>query len=192
MTPNPAKHVRDFWGCFYLFIQGCDSALEFGCGHGHNLRRTGAAVKVGVECVPEYPINDGDVVFMIGDALKLSPTFADGSFDLVLLMDVVEHFTKEDGLRLVQEAQRIAKKKVLLWIPEGHCPQDADHFDRHCGYAYKPSQEHKSDWYSNDFADLGFDVAVWPNYHVDLTTGKQTVGALFGTYEVPAVIGATA
>lgn len=183
MITNPARTVRDFWGCFFLFVKGCESALEFGCGHGHNLRRTGCAVKVGVECVPEYPVNDGEVVFMIGNALELAHTFEDKSFDLVLLIDVVEHFEKHDGIHLIQESQRIAKKKVLIWTPEGHLRQDKDHFDVKSGYAYAPSQEHKSGWEVGDLEPLGFDAVVWPNYHVNLENKQQNVGALFAVWE---------
>lgn len=184
---NPAHQLREFWPCFFKVVEGCLSAVEFGCGHGHNLRQTGCTIKVGVECVPEYPVNDGQVTFVIGDALVEAGKFGDHSFDLVLLIDVVEHFEKSDGLDLLKHSQRIAKQKVLLWIPEGHAPQDEHHFDPRSGYVYKPSQEHKSAWFKEDFSRLGFDVAVWDNYHVNLVTGHKDIGALFGVWEVPDV-----
>lgn len=52
--------------------------------------------------------------------------FPDQSFDTVLLMEIVEHLEKPDAYRLVEEAKRIARKRVIVSTPnfsmlrEGH------------------------------------------------------------------------
>jgi hypothetical protein len=124
------------------------------------------------------------VEFIIGDALVEAKKLAALSFDLVLLIDVVEHFDREDGFDLLAEACRVAAKKVLLWVPEGFMRQDVNHFDAAgSGYDYRPSQEHKSGWTKEDLEPLGFDVAVWPDYHWDRETEQKNIGALFCVWE---------
>lgn len=62
----------------------------------------------------------------IGDAKEILPTL-DSDYDLILLVDVLEHFTREDGeviLRLCQERSR----NVLISVPNWLSDQDA-HFD---------------------------------------------------------------
>ena len=56
----------------------------------------------GVEGFPEYltPVHDYAYnKIHIGNALDVLPTLPEASFDLVIAIDILEHFTKEDGLR---------------------------------------------------------------------------------------------
>lgn len=52
--------------------------------------------------------------------------FPDRSFDTVLLMEIVEHLEKTEAYRLIDEAKRIARKRVIVSTPnfsmlrEGH------------------------------------------------------------------------
>ena len=59
----------------------------------------------------------------IGNALELLPGMKD-TYDLVLLVDVLEHFTYQDGLRVLKECRRISKN-ILIAVPESMTPQDA-------------------------------------------------------------------
>jgi hypothetical protein len=43
--------------------------------------------------------------------------FTDGSFDTVLLIEVVEHLEHERAMALIHEAKRVARKRVIVSTP---------------------------------------------------------------------------
>jgi SAM-dependent methyltransferase len=190
---NPAHTTRSFWPCFNQVVASCTSALEVGCGDGNMLRRLPHCTpRTGIEIFAPYvkldhPSNAG-INFIFGDALDYLPRVQSSSYDLVLLMDIVEHFRKEDGWTVLRHADRIARKLVLLWIPEGLDPQSKEHY---CSeqYAYQPYQDHLSQWWREELEAFGFDVAVWPNYHWDRSIGdkeNKTIAAMF-CLKTPAI-----
>lgn len=79
---------------------------------------------------------------------KLS--FPDKSFDAVICLETIEHLKKADGLRLLQEIERIAKKKIIISCPVGLATQE--NFDQNI------YQEHLSSWYPVEFIKMGFKV----------------------------------
>lgn len=105
----------------------------------------------GVEGFPKYRSPAWgfyDEVF-ISDILAFSPH---RKYDAILLCDVLEHFTKEEG------ALQIAK--VISWLESGgifiittpaiECEQ---------GAAYGNEYEvHRSTWYASDLKELGFSI----------------------------------
>lgn len=159
------------------------SVVELGCGNGNNLRQCKQAlVKVGVEVVADYPVrNEDDIIFEIGDALEWAKRYDKEAFELVLLIDVLEHFEKEKGKELLQQAQRICHDKILLWMPEGDCPQNQEVYVSD-GYPYQPSQDHVAQWTKEELEEFDFDVARWDNYHFNRETGQQSVPALFAVW----------
>ena len=69
------------------------------------------------------------------------------SFDYVIAMDVIEHMEKPIGYKLLDEMERVARKKVIIFTPNGFLPQeDKDN----------PWQKHISGWYSTDFTERGY------------------------------------
>ncbi|MBI4451963.1 class I SAM-dependent methyltransferase [Candidatus Woesearchaeota archaeon] len=55
--------------------------------------------------------------FMKASATNLP--FKDRSFDVVISVDTLEHLSRKDQLKMVQEAYRVAKKHILLTYPVG-------------------------------------------------------------------------
>lgn len=186
MSDNPAHKTRSFWPCFRQFVQGCESALEVGCAEGRNLMQLAPRVrKIGIELHQEY-VNAGKdqpIEFIVGDCMKILPTIEPKSVDLVLLIDVVEHLDKKSGWMLLSEAERISRKKILVWTPEGKMLQDHEHFDPN-DRPWMPGLEHKSGWTKDDLDGIGYDCAVWPNYHKDYLTNRNTIPAIFATKEL--------
>ncbi len=56
-----------------------------------------------------------DEIF-IGNAIDILPTFEKSFYDLILMIDVLEHFEKDDGLKVLKEGIRCGKN-VLISIP---------------------------------------------------------------------------
>lgn len=56
-----------------------------------------------------------DEIF-IGNAIDILPKFNDACYDLVLLIDVLEHFDKDDGIKILQECIRCSAN-TLISIP---------------------------------------------------------------------------
>ena len=81
----------------------------------------------GIEVFESYltPLHDYiyDHVYR-GDALAVMPGMADRTYDLVLLIDVLEHFEQPDGVRLIHESLRVGRN-VLVSTPLDIGRQDA-------------------------------------------------------------------
>ena len=146
-------------------FKDCGTVLEIGAGLFEQLRFVSPKiVRVGVEIfLPyiEHRVCDSKCICVHYDALKIDELFVDNSFDAVMMIDVLEHFERQDALRLLEKVQRIAKKKLFLFVPEGIHPQHKD--DRGFGNDYYMS--HRSTWYAEDLMQLGFHVEVWGDYH---------------------------
>jgi len=71
-------------------------------------------------------------------------------FDTILLLDVLEHLTKEDGEKIIRCLEEIARKQVIILTTVGFIPQRSLH-----GNIF---QEHKSGWVPKEFKKLGYKV----------------------------------
>lgn len=72
------------------------------------------------------------------------------AFDAVLSSQVVEHFTKKDGIAMIKNMEKWAKDVVLIGTPRGHFHQEP--------YDGNELQRHLSEWSVEDFEKLGFQV----------------------------------
>jgi SAM-dependent methyltransferase len=136
-------------------LAGARSVLDIGCGSWSplaNVRKSFYSVgidihKPSINEIKKKKIHDK---YKIGDVLKVDKYFKPKSFDVVIALDVVEHFEKKDGLSLIEQMEKIAKKKVIILTPYGFTiqhPQDGN-----------PFQEHKSGWNIEDFEKRGYRV----------------------------------
>lgn len=156
-------------------IKPTDFVLDVGCGI---LLPTGklCAVHIGLDIFPDYLEKiSGEVPTMLGQAPQSLALFVDGSYDVVLLLDVLEHMTYAEAMQSIVMAQRIARRKVLAFTPEGHIPQDGwDAWDM----PHNPHQEHKCGLVVEDLEAAGFEVTRHPN--VSDQAGPHT--GLFGVW----------
>lgn len=83
--------------------------------------------------VHEYAYNK----ITIGEALKELPAIADGEYDLVLGIDILEHFTDEDGRTFLAELKRIARRAALISTPKEFHEQEVE---------ANPYENHRSHW----------------------------------------------
>lgn len=110
-----------------------------------------------------------------GDALKLKSYFKPKSFDVVLLIDVLEHFKKADGKKVLAQVEKIARRQIVIWTPFGWYPQDYDCVDepwKIIGNLQTKQknkyQQHLSAWYPKDLKKIGYKCTVLKNYNVDI------------------------
>ena len=78
--------------------------------------------------------------------------FSDDSFDTVLLIDVIEHLEEKNGTNLIEEAKRVASRRVVLSTPNwpafrgGHATMTG----------WNDLEAHLSYWSRRALRDLGF------------------------------------
>ena len=135
-------------------LLGCDSVLDVGCGVSAKLREVDAPNTTGFEgYAPDFAEakrrNTHDQLVQ-GDARELARFFKPRQFDACVALDVIEHLTKEDGLKLLQDMEKIARKRVVIFTPKGFLPQ------RHA--ANDDLQVHLSGWEPAEMERLGYRV----------------------------------
>lgn len=136
-----------------LLAEGGKSYLDIGCGKGkwgylintsHKLPgfMIGGDLKVeNVRHVKKHQVYDGALLF---DGRYLP--FRDACFDIVLALEVIEHMQKSDGYKLLSEAERVAREKVIVSTPL-------------LGARYWYSEkEHVSRWTVRDLRKKGYTV----------------------------------
>jgi ubiquinone/menaquinone biosynthesis C-methylase UbiE len=82
------------------------------------------------------------------DLNDLPLPFRDKEFDVVTAIEVIEHLPRATGLQLLREAERVARRRVIVTTPQVFFERGA--FDGN------PYQAHRLLW--RDFARLGYRV----------------------------------
>ncbi|MCM3747708.1 class I SAM-dependent methyltransferase [Paenibacillus pasadenensis] len=147
-------------------IAGADTLLDIGSGPGHLLKEMNARMIVALDVHRPYLENmaahSAFIIPVNADAKDVSKLFVSRSFDVVTLIDVLEHFTKEDGLEVLRQAESVAKERVVLFTPRGFFPQSGiDHYGMN-GEVY---QTHRSGWEPEELEELGYDVIIMKGLH---------------------------
>ena len=122
---------------------GCASILDIGCGVDSpvqylpsTMHRVGVdAYAPSIEASRKRGIHNEYYEMNVDD---IGQRFAENSFDCVLASDFIEHVTKEQGLQLIENMERIAKHKIIIFTPRGFLPQDE--------YEGNPWQKNISGW----------------------------------------------
>lgn len=135
------------------------SVLDIGCGNGTALNPN-SGIYVGIDNndrIFTYKPNTVNFLMKYDFSNGLIP-FLDKNFDVVLLIDVIEHLEKDKALILLKEAERIAKEKIIIYTPNGFLEQNEgkgdptfDKYDIHrCGFEKKELEE------------MGYVIEVYP------------------------------
>ncbi len=106
----------------------------------------------GIEVFKEYitPVHDYIYNNMhIGEATELLPKL--NNYDLILLSDVIEHFDRKDGEKLLNIC-KLKSANVLIVTPSAVSPQK-DAFGN-------PFEEHKYQWRKSDFNEILSDCQI--------------------------------
>lgn len=106
------------------------AVLELGCGHGaliHVARQMGYRNLYGVDRSPEQVaaarLLDIDGVEQ-GDVMAVLSKQTDASLDCIIAFDLIEHFTKDELIRLVDEVFRILRPdgRWIIHTPNAESP----------------------------------------------------------------------
>jgi len=85
---------------------------------------------------------------ILGDATALP--LKNKTFNLAVLIEVLEHLNREDGEKALAELERVSKETVLITTPVRKCV--------HHDYYGNPFEEHKYIWNIKDLRARGFTV----------------------------------
>ncbi len=74
------------------------------------------------------------------------------SYDMSICIDVIEHFTKEEGYELLAKLEKVSKS-VLISTPKEFFEQYIEQ---------NPLEDHKSHWTEEDFTNRGYRIIQHP------------------------------
>lgn len=135
------------------------TVLDVACGLSLKSQYVTADLRVGVDIHRPYLERIESAVpyaAVNANAMDLDKLFLPRSFDLVLLLDIVEHLEKEDALKLMSMAEEIARVAVIVETPKGYVPQNIDIW-KGGGDEW---QTHRCGWEPEEFLDRGYKVVV--------------------------------
>jgi SAM-dependent methyltransferase len=133
-------------------LRGCESVLDIGCGKDSPIQKCGVTFSLGVDLFDPY-LEESEKKKIHTEYLKAdirSVEFEPNSFDCVLCLEVLEHMTKEEGLKLIEKMEKWARKKIIITTPNAFVWQD--------GIDNNPLQAHVSGWSAKELQNLGFNV----------------------------------
>lgn len=134
-------------------LRGCSSCLDVGCGGVSPMRLIGMEHLVGVDghapSVEMARQNRTHSEVHLADVRTIGERFSAGQFDACVALDLIEHLQKEDGFRVLEDMERIASKRVVVFTPNGFLPQKSQDGDL---------QEHLSGWEPGEMRALGYEV----------------------------------
>lgn len=93
---------------------------------------------------------------VLGDVKDIDET----KYDIVMMFDVLEHLTKEEGNALLDKFDRICRQKVVLFFPD-----EPDDFHRIHTADDNKLQEHLSYWREGELSSRGYKVERIMNCH---------------------------
>jgi SAM-dependent methyltransferase len=134
-------------------LAGCQTVLDVGCGKSSPLRFVPNRHLVGVDgfapAIEQARAARTHDEYALGDIKKLLELFPSTRFDACVALDVIEHLPKDDGWRLLDAMEKLAKKRVVIFTPNGFVPQHSNDGDL---------QEHLSGWTAEDLRPRGYEV----------------------------------
>jgi len=116
--------------------------------------------------IPSFETS-GEILFKKGEAPRDLTELDDGSFDLVIAFDIIEHLKKEDGYLLLYAMERIAGQACFMFTPNGFVYQRPE--------VGNPFNAHISGWHPNELENFG-----WGS-----TRGHSGLKSFFGVYGLP-------
>jgi SAM-dependent methyltransferase len=148
---------------FNLFPEdlGCLTILDLACGFGLwafklLTRKEGNPSFTGIDIWKPYlkkVKKVGHYEHLIQADLQTELPFRSKTFSYVLCCEVLEHLTSKTlGVKLLKEAERVAKNKVIVSVPLGIYPQD--------NIRGNPYEKHRLLWWPEDLKKNGYNMTI--------------------------------
>jgi len=125
-----AERMRDFYG-----LKPGDSILDIGCAKGfllHDFRQVVPGVRVAGLDISSYAIQNAMAgvkpYLVVGTAAELP--FQDGSFDLVISINVVHNLELDGCVQAIREMERVGRRHKYLQVDSWLTEKQRENFER--------------------------------------------------------------
>lgn len=149
-TANPYSFIREPSRGKKLLSLCCGIGLEFKGIHTEDVTAVDIVPEYLAEVNKKYPF----VKTVLSDVVDFLKTQEDNSYDVISILDGIEHLSKKRGKILIDEMKRVCKEQIILFTPDGFSKNEPHHAwgieagDKH--------QRHLSGWAEDELTDLGF------------------------------------
>ena len=136
-----------------------NTVLDVGCGLSLKSQYIQADIRVGLDIYRPYLEKiDAKVPYVCinAEADKIDSLFLHKSFDIVTLLDIVEHLEKPEALELIDKAGKLARRAVVIETPLGFLPQNMDIL----GLGGDHFQTHRCGFEADELEAMGYDVII--------------------------------
>jgi len=172
-----------------------NSVLDIGCGIIPQ-KLVPTKLHICVEPFIEYvnhllshqpPFSRTKYVIINSDWNRVIPLIPPKSVDTIVILDVIEHIPKKEGLKLLSKTVPLARKQVIIGGPIGLTEQYDNSGKDAWGYSGIEYQKHRSGWLPSDFKD-GWEVFASKRFHFKDNLGRKLAkpeGAFFAIKNIP-------
>ena len=173
----------DFWPILRNSMLETSLVVDLGSGVRPNFF-LGQDVTICVELFQDYlehlknSSTNNNVILVKEDVLSFLLRQPSRSIETIVVTDLIEHLSKEDGSKLIDEVKRVVTKQALIVTPRGFMPQHVgEGDDDRWGFIGNELQNHISGWDIEDFQ--GWDILLSPGYYSDRIHPQGVLGAVF-------------
>lgn len=129
------------------------SVLDLGCGENSpllNIKKDfySMGIDISKESIKKAEQLKIHNEYRLMNVQDIDKNFTGKSFDAVIALDLIEHLSKKEGRLLIQKMEKLARKKVIIFTPNGFVKQEAT--------INNPFQKHKSGWDYSEMKQLGY------------------------------------
>ena len=153
-----------------------DSVLSLGCGICAEIDRVKCKDFLGVDIYQPYidVLEKRGIKAICQDVMSFESE--ENSYDVVLLLDVVEHLEKEKAVSIIESAKRICRKKVIVYTPQKFTDNETQFWNGQTGDVLKwlnedsgspyfglginKYQKHRSLFLEKELKEMGFSVSI--------------------------------
>jgi hypothetical protein len=163
-----------------------DSVLDLCSGIGTVMMGVKCRTLVAVEIhrpylkhfLEHYPYSP--LVAVNADVREIGELFLHGSFDVVTNIDGVEHLDHDDAIRLLNQMELIARRKVIVFTTDGYVKNEPEKtWGIEGGDDY---QRHRSGLTAKDYEKRGYEVRRFGPYTCDYQ--KEQFWVIFCVKEI--------
>jgi len=138
-------------------IHSEDNVIDFGCGLMPLTRKLKCKKIIGIDIWRPYIeqlanelVDRTEIGLWYANICEIIENMHEKSIDISLAIDVVEHFEKEQAVKLIKNMERISKKYVLIFTPVGFRAQEREENSEY--------QRHRCGFRPSEFKDIGYSI----------------------------------